>query len=75
MLKKCLISRYDESIKEPPFLTINIDEMVVEKPENDTLGEKFADILYKECFNKGYVFKFYTTISENKDFDYEVVVH
>lgn len=74
-IKKCIISRYDETIKEPPFLTIPIDKVEVIEPENDYLGEKFADILNAACFSKGYIFKFYTSCSEREDIDYEIVVY
>lgn len=72
-IKKCIISRYDHTITEPPFLTIKIDEMDVNQPQVDYLGEKFADRLVDACLMKGYVFKFYTT-SYEEGFDYEVVV-
>lgn len=71
--KKCIISRYDKSIKNPPYKTLPIDKVKVEKPINDNLGELFASILYDTCIEKGYKFKFYTT-SDKKDFDYEIVV-
>ena len=73
ILKKCIITRYDETIKEPPFLTIPIDKVDVLKPENDEGGSEFADRLREACFNKGYLFKFYTTCSK-KDVDFELVV-
>ena len=73
-IKKCIISRYDETIKEPPYLTIKIDEMEVKQPEKDNLGEEFCERLRCGCKSKGYQFKFYTT-SEDKDYDYEVVVY
>jgi hypothetical protein len=65
-----MISRYDETIHQPPFLTIQIDQMEV--PEN--LGGEFFESLIYGCRMKGYRFKFYT-MSENKDYDYEVVVY
>lgn len=72
-IKKCKITRYDNSITEPPYLTIKIDEMEVLEPEVDYLGEKFAEMLIKKCNQKGYVFKFYTMSTES-EYDYEVVV-
>ena len=71
--KKMIISRYDERIKEPPYLTIHIDEMLVEVPETDYLGEVFCGRIRQGCKRKGYQFKFYT-VSTNTQFDYEVVV-
>jgi hypothetical protein len=73
-IKKCIISKYDKNIKEPPFLTISIDIIEVIEPDNDDCGEKFAEMLNDICFNKGYIFKFYTT-SKEKDIDYEIVVY
>lgn len=72
-MEKCIISRYDESIKEPPFLTIPIDNVEVPKPENDEGGVEFAARLKAACRSRGYVFKFYTTCSRD-DIDYELVV-
>jgi len=72
-IKKMMITRYDETITEPPYLTIQIDKMLVEKPENDNLGEEFCKRIRQSCRGRGYQFKFYTT-SDNSEFDYEVVV-
>jgi hypothetical protein len=71
--KKMMISRYDETIKERPYLTVKIDEMVVRKPDVDYLGSGFCDIIRMECLQRGYEFSFYTS-SSNPEFDYEVVV-
>lgn len=71
--KRCVISRYDETIEKPPFLTIPIDRVEVFEPLNDELGVWFAFLLQKACAEKGYVFKFYTSSSE-EDTDYEIVV-
>ena len=73
MIKKMMITRYDDKITEPPYLTIQIDEMLVEEPEHDNLGEEFALRIRQGCMGQGYKFKFYTT-SSNPEFDYEVVV-
>lgn len=73
-IKKCMICRYDQTIKEPPYLTIQIDEIRVLQPKVDNYGEVFAERLRICCQNKGYRFKFYT-ISESKDYDYEIVVY
>lgn len=73
VLKKCIIARYDESIKEPPFLTIKIDETEVLEPNIDNGGVLFAERLKLACREKGYIFKFYTLSKEN-NFDYEIVV-
>ena len=70
-----MISRYDETITKPPYLTIQIDEVEVEYPEVDDLGEEFARRLIFACKLKGYDFKFYTSSSENSDYDYEIVVY
>lgn len=71
--KNCKIARYDESITESPYLTIQIDTMFIDKPETDNLGEEFARRLIAGCRSLGYVFKFYTS-TQDSDFDYEVVV-
>ena len=73
-MKRCLISRYDVSIKYYPFETVKIDEVKVERPENDYLGEKFAENLRSACKEKGYSFRFYTT-SSDKNYDFEIVVY
>lgn len=74
-IKKCIISRYDEKIKEPPFLTIPIDEVEVSEPDYNDLGEEFARRLRIACLKKGYEFKFYTSCIEREDIDYEIVVY
>ena len=74
MIKKCMLTVYDESIVEPPFLTIKIGEMSVDQPDVDDLGEIFAERLRVSCNALGYRFKFYS-ISEDKNYDYEVVVY
>ena len=73
-IKKCQISRYDTTITEPPFLTIQIDKMEVRKPEDDNLGEEFYERLRCGCRMNGYVMKFYTR-SKDKNYDYNVVVY
>lgn len=73
MIKKMLVSKYDEDVKEPPYSTISIDKILVEKPEKDNLGEEFYESIRRECLKKGYRLKFYTS-SSNPEFDYEVVV-
>jgi len=72
-LKKCVISRYDKSIKKPPYKTIPIDKVNVYEPDNDDGGVEFAMRLRNCCREKGYYFKFYTT-SSDENFDYELVV-
>ena len=73
-LKKCIITRYDTTIIEPPFLTIPIDKVDVLQPTKDEYGVEFCARLKSACKNKGYIFKFYT-ISEVEGFDYEIVVY
>jgi hypothetical protein len=73
VIKKCKISRYDGTITKPPYVTIQIDKMEVKQPEKDNLGEEFVERLIQGCVINGYQFKFYT-MSEDKDYDYEVVV-
>ena len=73
-LKKCMITRYDETINKAPYLTIQIDDMEVEKPANDIGGVEFAKILIRTCKLKGYNFRFYTNCSDSIEYDYEVVV-
>jgi hypothetical protein len=69
-----MISRYDRSITKPPYLTIKIDSMLINKPKNDDLGELFYELLKRECTERGYKFKYYT-LPEDTEFDYEVIVH
>jgi hypothetical protein len=72
---KCIITRYDEKIKTPPFLTLKVDEVLVNQPhpKTDYLGQKFANLLKETCLSKGHIFKFYSS-SEDKSFDYEIVI-
>jgi len=74
IIKKCKISRYDETITETPFITIQFDEIEIPQPEKDNLGEEFAERLRSGCRMKGYTFKFYIT-SGDDDYDYELVVY
>lgn len=72
-IKKCYISRYDKSITEPPYLTIKFDEVEIEAPLADNLGETFAKKISEACIAKGYIFKFYTSSGDDR-FDFEIVV-
>lgn len=72
-LKKCIITRYDTTINEPPYLTIELDTVEVCEPIKDDLGESFADILRDTCRRKGYNFRFYS-MSDKEGYDYELVV-
>lgn len=72
-IKKCIITRYDKTIKTPPYLTIKIDSVEVPMPENDNLGEEFAHRIIAACRDKGYSFRFYCSSSE-KNVDFEIVV-
>jgi hypothetical protein len=74
IIRKCKICIYDEHIKEPPFLLVQIDKMEVEKPEIDHLGEIFALRLFEGCKQRGHIFMFYS-ISGDSDYDYDVVVY
>ena len=73
-VKKMTISRYDESITEPPYLTIQLDTLSIDEPKNDYLGEEFCERLRRGCIAKGYQFRFYT-LSEDPNYDYEVIVY
>lgn len=73
ILKKCVITRYDEKIKEPPYLTIPIDKVEIFEPNNDNGGVEFASRIRSACESKGYYFKFYT-MSEDDKYDYEIVI-
>ncbi len=74
VLKKCVITRYDKTIKKPPYLTIPIDEIEVPKPDLDDYGDEFAERLRCACRSRGQIFKFYTIWSENDKYDFELVV-
>ena len=52
-IRKCVITRYDNTITEPPYLTIEIDQVEVLKPEIDNLGEEFYFRLSDACRRKG----------------------
>ena len=73
-LKKCVITKYDETIQKPPFLTIELDSVEVDDPMLDDGGKEFATRLRAACRTKRYTFKFYTQ-SRNKNFDYELVTY
>ena len=73
-LKKCIITRYDETITEAPYLTNQIGSCKVAKPENDEGGVWFAKRLKAACMRNGYVFKFYTSCKK-EGIDYELVVY
>jgi len=72
-VKRFMISRYDETMKEPPYKTLKIDEMLVVKPEKDILGEEFCERIRKSLVQRGYKFKFYTS-SEIKEYDFNAIV-
>lgn len=75
MIKKFKITKYDKTITEPPFDTIQIDNMEITEPqEEDEGGREFYTRVVGGCRAKGYVTKFYTLCSD-EDYDYEVVVY
>lgn len=75
VIKKCIVSIYNPAIKEPPFLSINIDEFEVSLPAKyDDGGVEVATRLKAACAKKGYKFKFYTNSTE-KGFDYDCTVY
>lgn len=74
-IKKCVITRYDETIKKPPYLTIPIDNVEVFQPDNDEGGVDFANNLRIACSEKGYTFRFYSSGVDYKDVDFEIVVY
>ena len=73
-LKKCVITRYDDTIKEPPYLTIAIDKTEVVDPKLNDDGVEFFERLRGACRAKGYHIKCYT-MSEDKNFDYQLIVY
>jgi hypothetical protein len=74
MKKTCIITRYDETITEPPYLTIPLEKVELDEVGNDKYGSEFARVLFEACRERGYVFKFYTMGSEY-GVDYEIVVY
>lgn len=70
----CIISRYDETITEPPFKTIRLSTCKVVRPLTDNGGEKFFENIKSECKKQGYNAKFYTSTTE-PGFTFEVVVY
>lgn len=75
MEKKCIITFYNPNIKSPPYGRIVLEDMVLNQPENDDLGEKFAAMLSRACHSRGYDFKFYSMAGDYEGYDYEVVVY
>jgi len=72
--KRCMVSRYDYSIKQPPFLGIQVGEFMIEEPERDHLGEQLCAKFRTACWLSGFTFKFWTT-STNPMYDYDVYVY
>ena len=72
-IKNCVIERYDDTIKKPPYLTIPIDEIKLAKPNNDKDGVEFLRRMIVACQVRGYFFKFYS-MPDNNEFDYMIVV-
>ena len=70
----CIISRYDETITEPPFKTIRLSTCEVVRPLTDNGGEKFFENIKNACKTQGYKAKFYTLTSEPR-FTFEIVVY
>ena len=70
----CIISRYDETITEPPFKTIRLSTCEVVRPLTDNGGEQFFENIKSECKKQGFNAKFYTS-SENPKFTFEIVVY
>lgn len=60
MKVKCLITRYDSSIKKAPFLTVVLGECEIEMPENDNLGERFYYNMNNAVMAKGFILRFWT---------------
>lgn len=73
-LIKCIITRYDKTITEPPYQTKQIDTIEFEKPIDDKYGIEFFTRLTNICKEKGYKIKFYR-FSSKLGIDYEVVVY
>ena len=69
---KCIVSRYDATITEPPF-TIPIDTIEIKEPLKDPGGAIRYHRLRMACKNKGYVLSFYT-MSEEEGITHEVIV-
>jgi hypothetical protein len=74
-LKRGMICVYDNTITKPPFRLIPLVDVEVKQPDNDYLGEKFAEILRITCKQKGYVFKCYSINTEFKGFDFSIIVY
>ncbi len=69
---KCIVSRYDPKILQPPFETIKIGEVEVMKPDEDHLGVGFATNLRKAVKSFGEM-QFYTS-TDVEGFEYEIVL-
>ncbi len=72
MIKKCLIQKYDVSVKEPPYEFIDLGNFTIDEPDNRD-GFEFIKILKQKCREKGFEFRFYS-LTEMKKYDYIVTV-
>jgi len=72
MWKKCLIQKYDPSVRTPPYKFINLGEVDVEFPEenNDGGSEKWLRMKHA-CARLGYVAKSWSILHDSK---YECVI-
>jgi len=73
-LARCSIVKYDVNVKEPPYTSIKVDEFECYRPDDDHLGENFADILRRNCAEHGHVMQFYTIPKDDPDYDYAITV-
>lgn len=71
MKVKCVITRYDDKIKKPPFKTIKVDETTIKENKD---GNERLNRLKGACTALGYTLKFYTLADENTGYKYEIVV-
>jgi len=71
---RCRIVKYDVATKKPPYTSIVIDEVSVVDPELDDLGHEFCMNLIDACINKGHTMLFYTSCSEDENFEFDIFV-
>lgn len=73
MRANCRIQIRNPVVTKPPFEFITLGEFTCDKPENDYLGERFADILYLCCMELGFMFKSYS-LSLHHAYAYDIMV-
>lgn len=71
---KVILTKYDKSITEPPFLTYAISDTIEleDVVGDDPLGEKIYAKLSNLCYKRGEIMQFYT-IGTDYNVDFQIV--